>query len=253
MKIKYLIVFFIFFIIFFKFTYIGKKINNIIDFFLWVFYTQFKSFELILKKKSFKKYSNELNKKINTKIIKNKKSSEISKSKTIFLVNHRSWADFWIDYSIVEGVYISRKEVKYILPYPSNLCKKNKCIIFFDRSVKSKKGKEKLYDDIKNNLNNNRNIILYPEGTRNTSNKSKPLKFGIIKLGYQENVPFQICIVSNKEKVLNEKKLSIGKNINCEYYVSEIIHPKDYKTLEEFIDVIQKKWDESWNVIYNNV
>lgn len=253
MKTKYLIVFFIFFIIFFKYTYIGKKINNILDFFLFVFYTQFKSFEIKLKNKNFKNFTNSLIKKNNTKIIKNKKSSEISKSKTIFLVNHRSWADFWIDYTIFEGVYISRKEVQYVLPFSSKLALKNNTIIFFDRNVKSKKGKKKLYDDIKNNLNSNKNIILYPEGTRNTSNKSKPLKFGIIKLGYQENVPFQICIVSNKEKVLNEKKLSIGKNINCEYFTSEIIHPKDYKTLEEFVDVIQKKWDESWNVIYNNV
>ena len=60
--------------------------------------------------------------------------------------------------------------------------------------------------------------MLYPEGTRNTSNKSKPLKFGIIKLGYEQNVPFQIIIVSNKENVINEKKLKINKNIICEYF-----------------------------------
>ena len=40
--------------------------------------------------------------------------------------------------------------------------------------------------------------MLYPEGTRK-SNKSKPLKFGIIKLGYEQNVPFQIIILVIKK------------------------------------------------------
>ena len=37
-----------------------------------------------------------------------------------------------------------------------------------------------------------KSILLYPEGTRNTSNVSKPLKLGLIKLGYEQNVPFKL-------------------------------------------------------------
>ena len=81
---------------------------------------------------------------------------------------------------------------------------------------------------------------------------TKPLKFGIIKLGYEQNVPFQIIIVSNKENIINEKKFKINKNIVCEYFTSEIIDPKNFKTLKDFINEIQKKWNESWNVIYKN-
>ena len=51
---------------------------------------------------------------------------------------------------------------------------------------------------------------------------------------------------------MNEKKLIIQRNIICEYFISEIIHPKNFNTLEEFIKYIQKKWDESWNIIYKN-
>ena len=246
MKIK----FFILFIFFIKITKIGKTINKLFDFIVYMINYEFLSFKALIKKKSpydrsyefVKKHKIILNKKNNNKINFNKK--------VIYLFNHRTWADMFIDYYISKGCFISRKIMKYFVPFTYKLSKSDKISILFERG--NTKDKNVLYKKIKEKLKE-KSLIVYPEGTRNTSNKSKPLKFGIIKLGYQENVPFQICIVSNKEKVLNEKKLSIGKNINCEYYVSEIIHPKDYKTLEEFIDVIQKKWDESWNVIYNNV
>jgi hypothetical protein len=51
---------------------------------------------------------------------------------------------------------------------------------------------------------------------------------------------------------MNEKKLKINKNIICEYFTSELIYPKDFKTLKDFTNEIQKKWDESWNNIYKN-
>ena len=219
-----------------------------VQFILLYFYSEISALKNLISNKTFLNFTNKLIKKFKITIIKNSKSSPISKNSTIYLVNHRSWADFWIDYNILQGTFISRKEVKYVLPFSTTLGKSN--IIFFDR--KSKKSKNKLYENIKNTLNKNKNIILYPEGTRNLKNKSKPLKFGIIKLGYEQNVPFQICINSNKEKIINEKKFIIQRNITCEYFISEIIHPKNFNTLEEFIKYIQKKWYESWNIIYKN-
>ena len=36
-----------------------------------------------------------------------------------------------------------------------------------------------------------------------------PLKSGIARIAYKNNVPCQIIIISNKDKVMNEKKLQI--------------------------------------------
>ena len=240
MKLKLTIILFIILIIILKYKF---------NLFFRIIWQEIKAIKFLKNNKSYHDVTAAIINKTNLKIIRNKKASEISKNKTIFLVNHRSWADLWLDHYILNAVYISRSIIKKLFPFMVKLCQKSNDIIFFERNKKI--NKKKLYSDIKKSLNNNKNILLYPEGTRNKSNKSKPLKFGIIKLGYQEKIPFQICIVSNKENIVNEKKLKVYDNQTCEYFTSEIIHPKDYKTLKEFIDVIQKKWDESWNIIYN--
>ena len=59
-----------------------------------------------------------------------------------------------------------------------------------------------------------------------------------------------ICYINDKN--INTIIDSIEKNIVCEYFTSEIIDPKNFKTLKDFINEIQKKWNESWNVIYKN-
>ena len=249
MKKKYTIFIIIFVLIFFKFTYVGKKIISILDFFIYIIILQIEAIVYNFKNKNIYQLSEKSQNKLNLKLKKINKIKVSTGPNKIFLFNHRSWADFFIDHYICKGTFISRKEVKYVLPFTSALGKKNDDVIFFDRS--NKNSKYKLYEDIKKILKK-KSILLYPEGTRNTSNKSKPLKFGIIKLGYEQNVPFQIIIVSNKENVINEKKLKINKNIICEYFTSELIYPKDFKTLKDFTNEIQKKWDESWNVIYKN-
>jgi 1-acyl-sn-glycerol-3-phosphate acyltransferase len=249
MKNKYTIFIIIFILIFFKFTYIGKKIVSILDFLIFIIVFQIKAFIYNFKNKNIYQLSKNSLDKLNLKLKKINKIKVSKNTNTIYLFNHRSWGDFFIDHYICKGTFIGRKEVKYILPFTSALGKKHDDVIFFDRS--NKKSKYKLYDDIKKILKK-KSILLYPEGTRNTSTHSKPLKFGIIKLGYEQNVPFQIIIVNNKENVMNEKKLKINKNIICEYFTSELIYPKDFKTLKDFTNEIQKKWDESWNNIYKN-
>ena len=249
MKKKYTIFIIIFILFFFKCTYIGKKIVNIFDFFIFCIFLQIQGLIFNLKNKNINQLAKKSLKYLNVKLKKINKIEVSTVPNKIFLFNHRSWADFFIDHYICKGTYISRKEVKYVLPFTCALSKKHDDVIFFDRS--NKNSKYKLYDDIKKILKK-KSILLYPEGTRNTTDKSKPLKFGIIKLGYEQNVPFQIIIVNNKENVINEKKFKINKNIVCEYFTSEIIYPENFKTLKDFINEIQKKWNESWNIIYKN-
>ncbi len=189
--------------------------------------------------------------KLNTsfkKIGKNK----IIKNKTFFLINHRSWADFWVDYYLLNGnkdvSYISRNIIKYILPYTSKLAIYNKTTVFFDRG--NKKSRYELYDKIRDKLKENFSFIIYPEGTRNTSSISKKLRYGLLKLGFNEKVKFQIIMIKNKELIFNEKKLLVGHNIICPYYVSEVIDSTKFKNLDEFYNFVQDKWLEAWKLVY---
>lgn len=245
-----LLIFVIFMIMSFNKTTnsIRKKIIIIIYFIYMQFYSIYEIIKYKINKKKFTVHPCKLTKLLNTKLIRKENSFPIRKEKCIYLFNHRSWADFWIDYDTVGGAcFISRKLLKYVLGFLGILGTTINDTIFFDR--KDKKDKYKLYEKILKKINN-RNIIVYPEGTRNTKNVSKPLKFGIIKLAYENNIPLQIIINNNKEKIFSQKKLLYFKNINSTYYVSEVIFPINHKTLEEFINYVQNKWDESWNQIY---
>lgn len=252
MNKRYLILLIFVILMIFSFNKFGNNIIKKLIIIIYFIYLQFKSIFKIIKykinKKNYNKHPLGLTKVLNTQLIKIKNSFPVRKEKCIYLFNHRSWADFWIDYDIVGGAcFISRKLLKYVLGFAGILGSTLNDVLFFNRN--DTKDRYKLYKKILEKLKI-RNIILYPEGTRNIQNVSKPLKFGVIKLAYENNIPLQIIICKNKEKVFNLKKLEYSKNINCPYYVSEVIYPKDYKKLRYFTIHVENKWNESWNKIY---
>ena len=201
------------------------------------------------KNKGWKVHPSGLTKILKTKITEKYNSHNIIKKKCIYLCNHRSWADFWIDYEIVGGAcLISRNIMKKVLPFTALRAKKSGDIIFFNRG--NTDSKYELYKKILEKIKK-RNVLIYPEGTRHTSNKSKPLKMGIIKLAYKNNIPLQIVITSNKEQIFSQKKLTYNKDVQCKYYASEKISPSEYPSLSKFIESVQEIWNELWNEIYN--
>ena len=235
-----------------SFNKYGKKLKQFISIIIFYLYSQFNgiysSIYYKITKKNFIKHPLNLTKILRTNLNKIN-YNQIKKDKCIYLFNHRSWADFWLDYDIVGGnaAYISRNIIKMVLGTQSFMANASKNIIFFNRD--ESKNRFKLYNKILDRLKI-RNIILYPEGTRNTKDYSLPLKFGVIKLAYENNVPLQIIICKNKEKVFSLKKMEYNKNINCPYYVSKVIYPENFEKLDIFIKYIQNKWNESWNKIY---
>ena len=58
-------------------------------------------------------------------------------------------------------------------------------------------------------------VLFYPEGTRLTYNVlagkddiKEKLTFGLLKSIYEHKLPVQLCITSNKERVVNEKTVT---------------------------------------------
>ena len=56
--------------------------------------------------------------------------------------------------------------------------------------------------------------------------------------------------ITNKEKIIDEKKLMLNYNIPCQILMSRQINPKDYPTREEFIQEIEKVWNDTWRSNY---
>jgi len=184
---------------------------------------------------------------------------KISHSKhIIYFSNHRSWADFFIDNIVTEYCtkFVSRIEVAYILPlyaYISGYLLLD-LIIFFKRGKISISDFEKL---IKHNQLNNasgNDILIYPEGTRRSGlDYACDLKKGLIYYAYKENCPIQFIISKNKEKFLNEKRLTAEKNVNVFVHYSHVYYPDftKYKSMQEFYDFINAEWKTTFDTVYD--
>jgi len=176
----------------------------------------------------------------------------------IYFSNHRSWADFYIDNVVTEYCtkFISRIEVSFILPLYTYICGKLilDLIIFFRRGKTTISEFEKL---IKHNQLNNKSgndILVYPEGTRRTGlDYACDLKKGLIYYSYKENCPIQFIISKNKEKLLNEKKLTAEKNFNIFVHYSDVYYPDftKYKTIQEFYEFINAEWKKTFHKVYD--
>ena len=69
------------------------------------------------------------------------------------------------------------------------------------------------------------------------------MRYGLLKRIYQyQELPVQLMITSNKELVVNEKKLSCNFNVELRSKITESISPKDFPTFKEFIDKIAEVW-----------
>lgn len=175
----------------------------------------------------------------------------------IYLSNHRSWADFFIDNIVTEycSKFISRIEVAYILPLYVYICGHliTDLMIFFRRGKTNISEFEKLikYNQMNNKSGND--ILVYPEGTRRSGlDYACDLKKGLIYYAYKENCPIQFIISKNKEKIFNEKKLTAEKNVNVFVHYSGVYYPDvtKYRSMQEFYDFINAEWKTTFDAVY---
>ena len=127
------------------------------------------------------------------------------------------------------------------------------------------------------------NVLFYPESTRlnhlHVSETYHYLKPGLLKSIWeysntqkknrnqdcsynQSKLKIQICISSNKENVINEKKFFVNNNIYkffnyrepvlVKYYIDKEIYPEDFSCFNDFYEHVISRWCVSWNKIYSS-
>ena len=176
----------------------------------------------------------------------------------ILLSNHRCWFDFPFDVHLTKCSLVSRKEAQYAMVFAGLLSYIENRVINFSRG---KTSRELLYRKIQRYLEANLNtkVLIYPEGTRlkhtklssieETKQKIKP---GLIKSIYENNsYPVQIFLSKNKELVVDEKKLTCSSGVFIQTIICKEIHPKYFKTFDDFYNKIIDDWYISWNKLYN--
>ena len=99
------------------------------------------------------------------------------------------------------------------------------------------------------NSNNNKSIIMFPEGTRTKSGSIKPFKSGVGELAYTFNLPVVPCYIHGSEAVLKKGKsflspgpisLTIGEPIKpCQ----EAMRPGSQESKDHYIALADKLYN----------
>lgn len=188
---------------------------------------------------------------VNVRHVKN--GVEPMRRKCLYMTNHRSEADFFMDQYLTHGssIFLSRRMVALCAcPYlPTSYISKS--LLFFVR----KKGiRDALYKQIDEYWNKSSypSLLVYPEGTRNQTPVSKPFKLGFVYYAYERKLPIQIFISTNKEKVFSLQKKWCSHDTMVRVAYAKPLDPEDYESVDKFKTAVKHVWERTWVEVYDD-
>lgn len=170
----------------------------------------------------------------------------------IYLANHRSWADFFLDVIMTDGraQMLSRMAVLMVFPaFMLPVCV-IKSVILFNRGQRIDKDRFNERIDRKMKESPVEGLIVYPEGHRSTKPQSLTLKRGMLHFCFDNKRTVQIVMTRNKEAVLSEKDMRCNLGQTCLVGYAEHIDSTNFVTFEEFLSAVQNSWDSEWRRVY---
>jgi hypothetical protein len=180
----------------------------------------------------------------------------------MYLSNHLTSGDFYLDPYIVNynGKFISLNKIKLLLPVVSLLASQINSTIFIN-NMKDKNEIVKTMNNIEaiRKADTKRNILVYPEGLRrpHRPNPSTILKKGFIYHSFEHNLPLQIIHTTNKDYIIDDEKFTYNEGIHTFTYYGPKICPqklkaryeKKYKkeyTKDDYYEDVYKQWCKIW-------
>eukprot|EP00803_Ostreobium_quekettii_P007666 evm.model.scf_3947.1 EVM.evm.TU.scf_3947.1 scf_3947:614-6150(+) len=172
--------------------------------------------------------------------------------KCIYLCNHRSWADFFMDVIHTGGRAAALGRRMVLVAFPSFMSPAwvMEAIFFFNRNDVKDKEKFNLWIDKCWGHSPYPGLVIFPEGHRNIKLTSLPLKRGMLRYAFSRKVPCQCVIASGKEDVLSEKEMHIHFGAKIVVGYSEVIRPEKFPDVEGFIGEVQRVWDKTWTKVF---
>eukprot|EP00743_Colponemidia_sp_Colp-15_P002558 GILK01002773.1.p1 GENE.GILK01002773.1~~GILK01002773.1.p1 ORF type:complete len:239 (-),score=37.67 GILK01002773.1:176-892(-) len=177
----------------------------------------------------------------------------VSDQKVIYLVNHRSLADFFVHDVIVQhkASYLAREMVRAVFPLTFLATRYQNSIWFFRRGIKNTRPYTKFFawlDEMWACPNTRRpGLVVYPEGHRNTSPHPLRLKRGMIQYAYDRCIPVQIVLAFGLEEAVNENEFRVDTS-GCliRYTVDEPLFPNKYSSEDEFYEAVQERFNSKF-------
>ena len=170
----------------------------------------------------------------------------LSDDTQVVCCNHRTHADFFVDNDVLDGrgCTLARWAVFLACPVSSVYALLTKQIRFFRRVRGSRAAVDAHIGAV---AAHRRVLILYPEGTRNRTDCILPLKKGALTIVYERNLRLQIMHVANKQRVLDERRMTVQTGVCCHVRLSPPIDPSHYADFDAFFDTIVAEWSRLWD------
>jgi len=99
-----------------------------------------------------------------------------------------------------------------------------------------------MYQELEDILNDNRNIIIFPEGTRGDGLKLKRFKKGAFRLSMKTNRPIVPIQIDGSAKILakGDPCFKTLKRTKVKVSILDPIYPKDFKSEDEMLEYAMK-------------
>jgi 1-acyl-sn-glycerol-3-phosphate acyltransferase len=175
-------------------------------------------------------------------------SGKLYRKPCVYLANHRSVADFWIDGYLTEGraVFIARWTVAIIfwtiLPFCTGY------VLLFRRGSTRRQA---LYDAIDRRLmcTGYNSVLAYPEGTRRTEASPGPLRTGFILYAYNRGLPVQCVVAHGKERVYSLKHLRSSTGVMIRVAYADPLCPTTFEDYHAFHAAVEAAWHRAWGPV----
>mmetsp|Transcript_5135 Transcript_5135/g.9340 ORF Transcript_5135/g.9340 Transcript_5135/m.9340 type:complete len:336 (-) Transcript_5135:291-1298(-) len=180
------------------------------------------------------------------------RAAEPGKQPIMYLANHRSWADFFVDLYLLggRGVIMSRMAVFFAFPLFMAPVIVLKAILLFRRDIVRDKEKFNAWLDGKMKKSLLNGMLVYPEGHRNIKPEALPLKRGMLHYAYTRKMAVQVVITAGKERVLSEKEMSLGLQQTLVTGFSDVIDPTTFNEAKEFVAAVSQTFESEWKRVY---
>ena len=185
------------------------------------------------------------------RVYKTSQSFKPWEGRAMYLCNHRTWTDFFLDRVLTgyRGYYLSRWKVA-LIPIAPLLCAIGGSCRFFYRGRSREENKKKLYQ-LFDSWPKDQGMIVYPEGKRNLRLEPLELRTGCIRYAWDSILPVQVMIASGKEGLINEFQMTSRTSKGIYVCYGDPVFPEDYDDYEEFLRDVYLSWETCWDSAYH--
>ncbi len=178
----------------------------------------------------------------------------------LILSNHNTMlSDYVLIRSVIDAYTVAAAEMfseysEYVSKYHDVVSTKAK-LIGYKRL--NQNNKESNADEVKQiiieKINNNNNVIVFPEGKMTHGKVLQPFKKGIFYLAYQNQIPVLPIVLDYKNEIYFDchkeaQRINYHMNDDCgiDVNILNFVYPEDFNSFEEFYEFVYNKMNENY-------